>query len=162
MESKEHDHAHQELLSGWKDIARYLRKGIRTVQRYERELGLPVRRPSGHLNGSVVAMKADLDSWLRSSATIQESIIRNAQTTQMYLRSEIAKGLRERAELQAQMMALRKELETSVRTLRESIVKLRQQLNETRRRQDSIASVIRGHSKVRPSLSDDGKHRKPN
>lgn len=34
-----------EILSGWKEIANYLRKGVRTVQRYERELGLPIRRP---------------------------------------------------------------------------------------------------------------------
>lgn len=30
------------LLSGWKEIANYLGKGVRTVQRYEYELLLPV------------------------------------------------------------------------------------------------------------------------
>ena len=30
-----------EIFSGWKDIANYLGKGVRTIQRYERELGLP-------------------------------------------------------------------------------------------------------------------------
>ena len=35
------------VLSSWKDIARYMGKGVRTVQRWERHLGLPVRRPNG-------------------------------------------------------------------------------------------------------------------
>jgi hypothetical protein len=44
-----------EMFSGWKDIASYLDKGVRTVQRYERELGLPVHHPAGITRGSVVA-----------------------------------------------------------------------------------------------------------
>lgn len=163
MESEKVDDAPHEVLSGWKEIARYLGKGVRTVQRYERELSLPVRRLSGKRGGSVVAVKFDLDSWLRLSATATpESSYRSTQAVQEYLRSEIAKGLRERARLHAQMMALRKELRTSVYKLHESILKLRHQLNETRQRQDSIASMIRGYSKVRGLLSGDGKHRKPN
>ena len=35
------------VLSSWKDIAKYMGKGVRTVQRWERHLGLPVRRPNG-------------------------------------------------------------------------------------------------------------------
>ena len=31
-----------QVLNGWKEIANYLGKGVRTVQRYEREFGLPV------------------------------------------------------------------------------------------------------------------------
>jgi len=38
-----------EILSGWKEIACHLGRGVRTVQRYERELGLPIRRPLGNL-----------------------------------------------------------------------------------------------------------------
>jgi hypothetical protein len=33
------------ILKGWKDIAKYLGCGVRTVQRWEK-LGLPVRRPA--------------------------------------------------------------------------------------------------------------------
>ena len=52
------------VLSGWKDIANYLGQAVRTVQRYECELGLPVHRPSGKLCGSVIAVKSDLDAWV--------------------------------------------------------------------------------------------------
>jgi hypothetical protein len=55
------------VLSGWKDIANYLGKGVRTAQRYERELRLPVRRPAGKSRGSVLATRADLDEWVSQS-----------------------------------------------------------------------------------------------
>ena len=55
---------HREVLSGWKDIANYLDKGVRTVQRYEYDLNLPVRRPAGRPGGSVLATKGDLDQWV--------------------------------------------------------------------------------------------------
>ena len=37
-----------EILTGWNEIANYLGMGVRTVQRYERELGLPIRRLREH------------------------------------------------------------------------------------------------------------------
>jgi hypothetical protein len=55
-----------QVLSGWKDIANYLGKDVRTLQRYERELGLPVHRPGGKTNGSVIATQSELDAWVDS------------------------------------------------------------------------------------------------
>jgi septal ring factor EnvC (AmiA/AmiB activator) len=183
MESKQPDTVQQELLSGWKDIAHYLGRGVRTVQRYERDLGLPVRRPVGHPSGAVVAMKSDLDSWVRSSSTAQESFNREQKSLNRVQKSlnaeqisfnnerrsaedrlvaEIAKGLQDRTGLQTQVTELRKELRMSVSKVRENLSKLSQQLNEMRRRQDFMASVIKDHSKRRASLSGNGKRRKPN
>lgn len=53
------------VLNSWKEIATYLGRGVRTVQRYERDLGLPVRRPRGKSRSAVIAMPEDLDAWLR-------------------------------------------------------------------------------------------------
>jgi hypothetical protein len=53
-------------LTSWKEIATYLGKGVRTVQRWEQELGLPVRRPASLEKGMVFATPQDLDLWLRS------------------------------------------------------------------------------------------------
>lgn len=53
------------VLNSWKEIASYLGRGVRTVQRYERDLGLPVRRPRGKSRSAVIAMPEDLDKWLR-------------------------------------------------------------------------------------------------
>jgi len=54
-------------LDSWKEIARYLNRDIRTVQRWEEAGGLPVyRRPPGRLKGGpVYAYRSDLDAWLR-------------------------------------------------------------------------------------------------
>ncbi|HTZ57278.1 MAG TPA: hypothetical protein VMB49_04240 [Acidobacteriaceae bacterium] len=58
----------QALLSCWKDIARYMGKGVRTVQRWEQEWALPVRRPNGGgAKGPVTARPAELDQWLTAS-----------------------------------------------------------------------------------------------
>lgn len=55
------------LLTCWKDIARYMGKGVRTVQRWEQTLDLPVRRPRGNSHKSAVLARAqDLDTWLES------------------------------------------------------------------------------------------------
>ena len=53
------------VLNSWKEIAAYLGRGVRTVQRYERELNLPIRRPRGTSRSAVIALKDDLDAWLR-------------------------------------------------------------------------------------------------
>ena len=68
--SQLHDSNHNgvtgQVLSSWKDIAAYLGRSVRTVQRMEVELGLPVRRPKGHARSSVMAIPQELDAWLKS------------------------------------------------------------------------------------------------
>jgi hypothetical protein len=52
------------ILNSWKEIAAHLGRGVRTVQRWEQELALPVRRPRGKSRSAVIALAADLDEWL--------------------------------------------------------------------------------------------------
>jgi len=54
------------VLTSWKEVAAYLGKGVRTVQRWERELGLPVRRPYGSEKHVIVALPEELDRWMRT------------------------------------------------------------------------------------------------
>jgi hypothetical protein len=62
-----HDNPNQSpVLTGWKEIAKYLSMGVRTVQRYEREQGLPIHRRRGNLKGPVLAVKLELDEWVGS------------------------------------------------------------------------------------------------
>ncbi len=49
----------------WKEIAFYLGKGVRTVQRWENEFGLPVQRPDMKSKGTVRASRQELDLWLQ-------------------------------------------------------------------------------------------------
>lgn len=51
------------MLGSWKEIATYLGKGVRTVQRWERQFGLPVRRPNNNDKGVVCALPHELDHW---------------------------------------------------------------------------------------------------
>jgi hypothetical protein len=52
-------------LTSWKEIATYLGKSVRTVQRWEATLGLPVRRPNANDRNIVVALPAELDEWIK-------------------------------------------------------------------------------------------------
>lgn len=53
-------------LESWKEIAEYLRRGVTTVQRWEREEGLPIHRHVHGTGGSVFAFADDLDRWRTS------------------------------------------------------------------------------------------------
>jgi hypothetical protein len=55
---------HSEVLNSWKEIAVYLGRGVRTAQRWERELQLPVRRPRERSRSAVIAFRSELDRWL--------------------------------------------------------------------------------------------------
>ena len=57
------------VLSSWKEIASYVGRSIRTVQRWERELGLPVHRPTGKSDGVVIALPSELDAWVLAMPT---------------------------------------------------------------------------------------------
>lgn len=52
-----------ERLDSWKEIAAYLRRDVRTVQRWEKSEGLPVHRHQHDKLGSVYAYKPELEKW---------------------------------------------------------------------------------------------------
>jgi hypothetical protein len=86
-----------QVLTSWKEIASHLGKGVRTVQRWERELGLPVRRPSNSRH-IIVAVPSELDEWVlnlqragsKHACNCSEEL---AQTRQILgaLRNEVAR-----------------------------------------------------------------------
>lgn len=53
-------------LDSWKEIARFLRRDIRTVQRWEATEGLPVYRHQHSKQGSVYAHKTEIDAWWKA------------------------------------------------------------------------------------------------
>ena len=55
------------ILNSWKEIASYLGRGVRTIQRYEEKLGLPVHRPAGRERSAVLAFADELEQWLRNA-----------------------------------------------------------------------------------------------
>lgn len=57
-------------LSSWKEVAAYFNATPRTVMRWERERGLPIRRLPGESRSRVYANVAELKAWLDSNDTI--------------------------------------------------------------------------------------------
>ncbi len=50
-------------LDSWKEIALYLNRDVRTVRRWEKDQGLPVRRHQHQKGASVFAYKSEIDTW---------------------------------------------------------------------------------------------------
>jgi serine/threonine-protein kinase len=58
-----------ERLESWKEIAAYLDREVRTVQRWATTRGLPVHRlPGGGRRPRVFSLKSEVDRWLRAGA----------------------------------------------------------------------------------------------
>src|SRR5690242_3445779 len=106
------------VLTGWKEIAGYLRCGVRTVQRWEKE-ALPVHRPIPGKRSHVIAYSEELDWWVRDHQprkVVPGNVIVSIHNAQK-LRDETRKA---RAELRARMQ-----------TLRQGIASLRERRHKT-------------------------------
>ena len=58
-------------LNSWKEIATFLGRGVRTVQRWEQELQLPVHRIGTGPRSPVYALIAELNFWITTSGTLR-------------------------------------------------------------------------------------------
>ena len=90
-------------LNGWKDIARHLNRGVRTVQRWE-QLGLPIHRPHGAPRSAVFALPEELGAWMSATPVHLADVIANLraqisalETKVRLLESELQKQPRARA-----------------------------------------------------------------
>lgn len=62
-------------LDSWKEVAAYLRREVRTVQRWEKREGLPVHRHFHNKVASIYAFKTEIDEWRRSrSASLSAAV----------------------------------------------------------------------------------------
>ncbi len=53
------------ILDSWKEIAQYLKRDIRTCQRWEKHFGLPIHRLEASPKSRVFAYKEEIDKWLQ-------------------------------------------------------------------------------------------------
>src|SRR5690349_5370869 len=56
----------EDRLESWKEIAAHLRRGERTVRRWEQTEGLPVYRHSHQKQATVYAFRTELNAWLEN------------------------------------------------------------------------------------------------
>lgn len=97
-----------DILNSWKEIAGYLGRGVRTVQRWEKDLGLPVRRPRNKTRSAVMAFPPEIDSWLSArgmtnAETVQLAAIQNDEERIFFLQRRLG-------ELRAESARIREEL----------------------------------------------------
>jgi CheY-like chemotaxis protein len=58
------------LLNSWKEIADYVGRSERTVQRWEKYFGFPVRRPAGKRRSAVIALPSEIETWSQTAPGI--------------------------------------------------------------------------------------------
>lgn len=106
-----------DILNSWKEIAAYLGRGVRTAQRWEAELHLPVRRPRNKSRSAVMALRTDLDQWIACTPSCEKvgSLPRDP---------EVAKKI-----LESRLQRLRAEIERAEEDLRQ--LRLRSRRNES-------------------------------
>ena len=104
-------------LGSWKEIAQFLGKGVRTVQRWEREMRLPVHRPRGKARGVVIAFPDELQRWATNRLLAMDSESLQAQSKKL---SEELARLRDQSEhLFAASDHLRQELQRILKRAKE-------------------------------------------
>jgi len=120
--------AETDVLSSWKEIASYLGRGVRTAQRWEAELQMPVHRPWGKDHSAVIAMKSEIDQWIRScSREKRERQLAAARATRVASDGAVQPSpLRSEAD-----RAFCRELLVSSRTLRAEVARNRVMLRDS-------------------------------
>jgi hypothetical protein len=89
------------VLNGWKEIASYLGKSARSVQRWEHDLGLPVHRIPTPDGGSIVyASPAEVDAWRAQQRAhtngADHPVSALVSTTGVFSRADLHAGTSER------------------------------------------------------------------
>jgi len=59
----------------WKEISAYAGRGVRTLQRWERNFGFPVHRPDRRNKSVVVSSKGEIDEWFRTRPMMQHGVM---------------------------------------------------------------------------------------
>lgn len=77
-----------QMLRSWKEIARHMGASVRTVQRWELELQLPVRRIEARRGAVVFAFPAELDGWLRTRTENQVPMVEDRYFRTVFMDSQ--------------------------------------------------------------------------
>jgi hypothetical protein len=126
----ESQNGHAAVLTSWKDIARYMGKGVRTVQRWEQDFGLPVRRPKGSNKKAVLARPRDLDAWVATRCVSRSELSRPASPLTHSRQASIAALLALSAKIETARQLrdsnqiLTAELSAAITTLRSQLMEL--------------------------------------
>jgi len=134
------------LLTSWKEVASYLGKGVRTVQRWEARLGLPVRRPDNSKSGIIQVSREELDRWLESRWSPRSA---SNNRSPDHLRSKVVRiDLALARDLRKKHQQLLRELHRSISELNAQCEALQSQLSRAQGQQSCAAPVPDSRSGV--------------
>jgi len=144
-------------LSSWKEIAQYVGKGVRTVQRWERETGLPVRSHHGEGKGKVLAFPQEIDRWMQSAFTRNDNDDNDASEL-THLRLRVEELLAENRELRRQLSVASKSFagpDPSSFSLNEPLLaRCNRLLYESARTRQQFTQLTATHSLVTRACAD--------
>jgi hypothetical protein len=117
----------RQILNGWKEISSYINRSVRTVQRWEARLGLPVYRPALKDRSAVVAFSDELDRWIsRASPDMgEEDAVLNSNEGNdailLQVLDNVSAMVLDTAELSSQVRLLQEQLRQSLELYRRAI-----------------------------------------
>jgi hypothetical protein len=142
-------------LSSWKEIAHYVGKGVRTVQRWEREAGLPVRREHGEGKGKVLAFPEEIDGWMHSAFTQNSD---GAGSELFQLRNRVEELLAENRELRRALniatRSFAKPLPSSGSSDEPLLIRCNRLLRESAQTRQQFAQLVATQSVVSQACAD--------
>lgn len=119
-----------DILNSWKEIASYLSRGVRTVQRWEAELGMPVRRPRGRGRSAVIAIRSELDQWIKSCPleaqhdAVSDGVIHDVTWTLFPAVEQLRDSTLQLRQLRTKVTDSRKQLSVALAELAVSVEKM--------------------------------------
>ena len=94
------------MLSSWKEIAHFFGKGVRTVQRWEKTLDLPIHRPPGAPSNVVLARTSDLEEWMHGGHANRAAVEHDEDSTTAAAMTDALASLEREVTLLAQTIGV--------------------------------------------------------
>lgn len=114
--------ADAQVLNSWKEIAQYVGRSVRTVQRWESQLRFPVRRVKSRDRGAVMALRAEIDLWLSSRpCRTAEDTLHGDRESLRNLHESLVKNTERATQLSAAALAL----QSKIKALQEHMISIR-------------------------------------
>jgi hypothetical protein len=113
----------RQILNGWKEISSYIKRSVRTVQRWEARLELPVYRPALKDRSAVMAFSDELDRWIsRASPDLgEDDAVLNGDLVLLQVLDNVSAMVLDTAELSSQVQLLQEQLRQSLQLYRHAI-----------------------------------------
>ncbi len=117
----------RQILNGWKEISSYVKRSVRTVQRWEARLEMPVYRPAHKDRSAVMAFSDELDRWIsRASPEMgEEDGVPNGNEGNdaflLQVLDNVSAMVFDTADLSSQVRLLQDQLRQSIKLYRHAI-----------------------------------------